>query len=42
LNGKISPILTAQQLARLKEFQQKVDDFLDRVIETVGERLASE
>jgi Spy/CpxP family protein refolding chaperone len=42
LHGKISPILTADQLARLKEFQQKVDEFLDRAIETVGERLARE
>jgi Spy/CpxP family protein refolding chaperone len=42
LHGKISPILTAEQRGRLKEFQQRVDGFLDRVIETIGERLATE
>src|SRR6266568_244550 len=42
LRGKISSILTADQLARVKAFQQKVDAFLDRAIETVGERLEAE
>jgi len=42
LHGRISPILNAEQLSRLKVFQQKVDEFLDRIIETVGERLAGE
>ena len=42
LHGKISPILTEDQLAQMNEFQQKVDAFLDRAIETIGERLAAE
>ena len=42
LHGKISPILTADQLVQMNEFQQKVDAFLDRAIETIGERLAAE
>ncbi len=42
LHGKISPILTADQLARMKALQEKVDAFLDRAIETIGERLAAE
>jgi Spy/CpxP family protein refolding chaperone len=42
LHGRISPILTADQVARMKEFQKRLDDFLDRAIETIGERLAAE
>lgn len=42
LHGRISPILTAEQMARVKAFQQKVDKFLDRALETIGERLAAE
>jgi Spy/CpxP family protein refolding chaperone len=40
LYGKISPILTADQLAKVNEFQQRVDDFLDGAIMNFGKRLA--
>src|SRR5258708_31546107 len=32
LYGKISPILTAEQLAKVNEFQQRADDFVDGAI----------
>lgn len=40
LYGKISPILTADQLAKVNEFQQRVDDFVDGAIAAIGKRLA--
>ncbi|MDB6015751.1 MAG: hypothetical protein JWR19_240 [Pedosphaera sp.] len=40
LYGRISPILTAEQLAKVSEFQQRVDDFMDDAIKSLGERLA--
>lgn len=40
LYGKISPILTADQLARVGEFQQRVDDLVDGAIMVLGKRLA--
>jgi Spy/CpxP family protein refolding chaperone len=40
LYGKISPILTADQLEKIAEFQDRADDFVDGAIKTVGERLA--
>ncbi len=40
LYGKISPILTADQLAKVNEFQQRADDFVDGAIAVIGKRLA--
>jgi Spy/CpxP family protein refolding chaperone len=40
LYGKISPMLTADQLAKVNEFQQRVDDFVDGAIAAIGKRLA--
>ena len=40
LYGKISPILTADQLAKVNEFQQRADDFVDGAIAAIGKRLA--
>ncbi len=42
LYGKISPILTADQLDKVKEFQSNIDDFLDGAISRIGDRLASQ
>jgi Spy/CpxP family protein refolding chaperone len=39
LYGKISPILTADQLAKVTEFQQRMDDFVDGAIMVFGKRL---
>ncbi len=36
LYGKISPILTADQLAKVAEFQQRMDDFVDGAIAVFG------
>jgi len=40
LYGRISPILTADQLAKVDEFQQRVDDFIDGAILVFGKHLA--
>ncbi|EEF59824.1 Spy/CpxP family protein refolding chaperone [Pedosphaera parvula] len=40
LYGKLSPILTADQLAKIDEFQQKMDDFVDGAISIFFARLA--
>jgi Spy/CpxP family protein refolding chaperone len=40
LFGKISPILTDEQLDKVKEFQTQVDDYVDGAISHIGERLA--
>jgi Spy/CpxP family protein refolding chaperone len=42
LHRKIRPLLTTDQLARVREMQERLDGFLDRVVETIGERLAGE
>jgi Spy/CpxP family protein refolding chaperone len=39
LYGKISPILTADQLAKLKEFQARRDEFAESIISRICERL---
>jgi Spy/CpxP family protein refolding chaperone len=39
LYGKISPILTADQMEKVGEFQQRVDDFVDGAIMVFGKRL---
>ncbi len=40
LYGKISPVLTPEQLAKLDEMQQRADDFVDGAIVGFGRRLA--
>jgi Spy/CpxP family protein refolding chaperone len=40
LYGRISPILTADQLDKVVEFQQRVDDYIDGAIIGFGKRLA--
>jgi|ERR1043165_8940941 Spy/CpxP family protein refolding chaperone len=40
--GKISPILTSEQLEKVHEIQARLDDFLDNAIGHIGDRLASE
>jgi Spy/CpxP family protein refolding chaperone len=39
LYGKISPILTAEQLAKVNEFQARMDDLVDGAILNLGQRL---
>jgi periplasmic protein CpxP/Spy len=39
LYGRISPILTAGQLEKVDEFQQRVDDYVDGAIVGFGKRL---
>ncbi len=39
LYAKISPILTADQLAKVTEFQQRMDDFVDPAIMVFGKHL---
>jgi Spy/CpxP family protein refolding chaperone len=38
LHGKIGPILTAEQRAKVKQFQARLDDFIDNAINRFGER----
>jgi Spy/CpxP family protein refolding chaperone len=40
LFGKMGPILTGEQRAKLSDLQARVDDFVDGVIGRIGERLA--
>ena len=40
--GRISPILTPEQLEKVHEFQARMDDFLDNAIGHLGDRLISE
>jgi Spy/CpxP family protein refolding chaperone len=42
LFSKISPILTSDQREKVKEFQSKIDDFLDSAINRIGDRLNSQ
>jgi Spy/CpxP family protein refolding chaperone len=41
LYGKISPILTAEQLEQLKEFRAQMDEFVEQAIDRIGDRLHS-
>ncbi len=41
LFGKISPILTEKQRDQVKEFQSKIDEFVDGAINRLGDRLGS-
>jgi Spy/CpxP family protein refolding chaperone len=40
LHGKISPMLTAEQQAKISEFHSRVDEFMDGAIDRIGKRLA--
>jgi Spy/CpxP family protein refolding chaperone len=40
LYGKISPVLTPEQLAKLDELQQRADDMVDGAIAGFGRRIA--
>jgi Spy/CpxP family protein refolding chaperone len=42
IHGKISPILTPEQLEKVREFQARLDDFLYNAINHLGDRLAAE
>jgi len=42
LYGKISPLLTAEQREKVKEFQEKIDDLVDGIINRIGEHLATQ
>ena len=39
LHTKIAPILTEEQIAKVKEMEAKVDDFVLQVLKTVGDKL---
>lgn len=39
LSGKIAPVLTDEQIAKIHEFQAKSDDFVIHGLKTFGERL---
>ena len=41
LYGRISPLLTADQREQVKQFQSKIDDFLDGAINRLSERLSA-
>jgi Spy/CpxP family protein refolding chaperone len=41
LYGKVSPILTADQREQVKQYQSRIDDFLDGAINRLGERLST-
>jgi len=40
LYGKISPVLTPDQLAKMDELQQRADDMVDGAIVGFGRRIA--
>lgn len=40
LHGKINPILTDEQRSKIAAWEQRLDDFIDNVINRVGQRLA--
>ena len=42
LYGRISPILTPEQREQVKQFQSRIDDFLDNAINRIGDTLGSE
>ena len=39
LRGKIAPVLTEEQLLKIKKFEEKVDDFVLNALQNFGERL---
>jgi Spy/CpxP family protein refolding chaperone len=42
LHHKISPILTEEQRAKIKQFQGQIDDFLENAVNRLGERLSGQ
>jgi Spy/CpxP family protein refolding chaperone len=40
LHGKIAPILTDEQRAKLSDMESKLDDLIDRAIDRAGQRLS--
>jgi len=42
VDGKLAKILTDEQKEKVKAFQSKIDDFVNGIIDRVGERLGSE
>jgi len=42
LHQRISPILTEEQREKVKEFQTRIDEVVDRAIDRFGERLKSD
>src|SRR6267142_2939396 len=40
LHGRINPLLTSEQKEKIKAFQSKIDDFVDTIINRVGDRFA--
>ena len=42
LYGRISPILRAEQLDKLKQMRSRLDDLIDRAIDRAGQRLTSQ
>ena len=42
LYSRISPILTPEQREQVRQFQSRIDDFLDNAINRVSEKLAAE
>jgi Spy/CpxP family protein refolding chaperone len=41
LYRRISPVLTGEQLEQLKQFQAKIDEFVERAIDWIGDRVTS-
>ena len=39
LSGKIAPLLTEEQIGKIKEFQAKADDFVIEALKKIGEKL---
>ncbi len=42
LYGKITPLLTEDQRAKVKQLQGKIDDFMDNAISRLGDRLGTQ
>ncbi len=41
LYGKIAPVVTDEQREKISEFEQRADDFVDGVIDRIGDALAN-
>ncbi len=41
LHGRISPILTSEQKEKIKALESKIDDFVDGIINRLGERMGN-
>jgi len=42
LYGKLSPILNDEQREKVKQFQSRIDDFVDNAINRIGEHLSAQ